>query len=116
MRSRKGYKSAAFEKVKDGESKQWRDNTNVPSPVEAVAQLNAPVPVVLVGSTERLQDSKLNAAGITVLKELVSTCLTKMGLAKAKNDLWYCPNNLDGDLLTTSDINGANNLAKGTLS
>lgn len=75
MRARKWNEAAALEEVKDREAEQRRHDTDMSSPVEAVSQLDAAVPVVLVGSTEGLQDSQFDAACITVLTDDMLACV-----------------------------------------
>jgi hypothetical protein len=48
MGARERYKTTALEKVEDGEAEQRRDDADVAPPVEAVAELNASIAVVLV--------------------------------------------------------------------
>ncbi|KAK3088969.1 hypothetical protein LTR53_019838, partial [Teratosphaeriaceae sp. CCFEE 6253] len=49
VRAGEGHEAALLEEVEDGEAEQGGDDADVAAPVEAVPQLDAAVPVLLVG-------------------------------------------------------------------
>ena len=60
VRAWKWHEAALVEEVEDGEAEQGRDDANVTSPVETVAQLDASVPVLLVSRSEGLKYPELD--------------------------------------------------------
>ena len=87
-----GNKAVALKKVEDALAQKIHDDANVASEVEAVSQVDAPVPVLLVIRFERGQDSKLNLTRIAIFLDR--------------------SNDLDGDKLVASPVLRLDNLAE----
>ena len=49
VRPGEGHEATTLEEVEHGEAEEWRDDTDVASPVEAVAELDAAVAVLFIG-------------------------------------------------------------------
>jgi len=90
-----GNKVVALEKVEDALAKQVHNYAYVAAVVEAVAQVDASVSVLLVVNLERGEHPKFDLAGIAVLLDR--------------------PNDLDGDKLVALSVSGLDNLAKRAL-
>lgn len=67
VRSWEGDKATALQEVEDRQPEKRRNDADVASPVEAVAQLDASILVVFVGGSKGLEYSKLDAASIAIL-------------------------------------------------
>lgn len=87
-----GHKVVALEEVEDALAKQVHDDAYVAAVVEAIAQVDAPVAVLLVVDLERGEHPEFDLAGIAVLLDR--------------------PNDLDGDKLVAMSVLGLDNLAK----
>jgi len=63
---RERHKAVALEKVKDALAEQVHDDADVASVVEAVPEVDTPVPVFLVIGLERGEDSEFYPRGVPV--------------------------------------------------
>lgn len=64
---RERHKTVALKEVKDALAEQVHDDTDVPPVVEAVAQMDAPVPILLVVGFERGKHPQFNLTSIAIL-------------------------------------------------
>lgn len=67
LRAWKWYKAALLQKVEDAVAKEWCDNADMSSPVEAVVQLDTSIAIVLIGHSESLQHTQLDTRSVAIL-------------------------------------------------
>lgn len=91
----KRNKVVALEKVEDTLTQQVHNDADVPSVVEAITEVYAPIPVLGIVGFQRSQHSQLDARGVPVFL--------------------YGADDLDRHQLVLSPICGLHNLTKGTL-
>ena len=89
------HEAVSFEEVEHALAQQVHDDADVVPEVKAVPKMYTPVPVLLVVRLERLENSKLDLARISILL--------------------HGANDLDGDQLIASPVVGLDDLAEGTL-
>lgn len=78
--SRERHEATSFEEIEDRQAQQGSDDANVAPPVEAVAELNAAVSVVLIGLAKCLEDTQLDTAGVSVLQSSIVSQAGSMSL------------------------------------
>jgi hypothetical protein len=64
---REGHEIVALQKVEHALAKEIHDNADMSSEIEAISEVDATVPVLLVVGPECLENPKLNLAGFAVL-------------------------------------------------
>lgn len=114
VRAWEWHKGATLKEVKDRQPQERCDDANVTSPVEAVAQLDTSIAVVLVCLSKCLQDSKFNATSIAVLSSVSVLCSSTVG-SQGNADLRHSSDDLDGHLLAVANINRSHDFAKRSL-
>lgn len=90
-----GHKVVALEEVEHALAEEIHDDANVTPVIEAVPEVDATVPVLLVVDSERLEDAELDLARLAVLL--------------------HRPNDLDGDELVLDLVLCLHDLAKRSL-
>jgi hypothetical protein len=93
---RKGDKAIALEEVENALPQEVHHDADVAAVVEAVPQVDASIPVLLVVGLERVQDAKLNPGGVAILLDR--------------------SNDLDSHRLAPLDVASLDDFAKGSLS
>lgn len=90
-----GHEAVAFEKVKDTLAKEVHDDANVSTVVEAVPQVDASIPIILIICLQSGEYPEFDSRGITVFL--------------------HRSDNLNRDELVTSPVTGLDNLAESAL-
>ena len=67
VRAGEGHEATLFQEVEDGQAEEGCDDADVAPPVEAVAKLDAAVPVGLVSRTKGLEDAEFYSRSVSVL-------------------------------------------------
>ncbi len=91
----KGHKAVALQEIEHALAEKVHDDADVAAVVEAVAEVNAAVPVLGVVGSQRLEDPQFDLAGLAILL--------------------YGPDDLDGDELLGGLVSCLYDLAKRAL-